>query len=144
MGLACPALVLSQMMISSSLLIFGGLSFTSRTCTVTGTWLWRLGWSGRRSVKKLLPKNMWEHHACSLQMLENHQAFKSFEQNFQFCTQRLCVGPYICNYNQLMSNEETQVMQIPICLSQKSTSFNCYFYAEVHLHAPIGPLVGSG
>lgn len=44
-GLACPALVLSQMMISSSVLIFGGLSFTSRTCTVTGTWLWRLGLS---------------------------------------------------------------------------------------------------
>lgn len=43
--LTCPALMLSQMRISLSVLISGALSFTSSTWIVTGTWLKRLGLS---------------------------------------------------------------------------------------------------
>lgn len=53
--LTCPGLELSHTMTSSSVAISGGLSFTSSTWTVTGTWLRRLGLSGaerKQATKK--------------------------------------------------------------------------------------------
>lgn len=43
--LTCPGLELSHTMTSPSVATSGGLSLTSSTCTVTGTWLSRLGLS---------------------------------------------------------------------------------------------------
>lgn len=50
--LTCPGLELSQTITSSSVAISGGLSFTSSTWTVTGTWLRRLGLSEAEKEKK--------------------------------------------------------------------------------------------
>lgn len=50
--LTCPGLELSHTMTSSSVAISGGLSLTSSTWTVTGTWLRRLGLSAAGETKK--------------------------------------------------------------------------------------------
>lgn len=47
LGLTFPSPKLSHRMTSSSEATSGGLSFTSSTWTITGTWLKRLGLSGR-------------------------------------------------------------------------------------------------
>lgn len=52
LGLTCPGLELSHTMTSSSAATSGGLSFTSSTWTVTGTWLKRLGLSGTGRKEK--------------------------------------------------------------------------------------------
>lgn len=55
--LTCPGLELSQTITSSSVAISGGLSLTSSTWTVTGTWLRRLGLS--EAEKERETKEVW-------------------------------------------------------------------------------------